>query len=100
PLIEGGMNLIVSVLAGMHYGALGVAVGTLVGAVVGIACNFVYNMPRSTRIGATRSHYFRDGYLRPLASSLPLALIYPFHWLFGNWFLSALPCVALTSAGV
>src|SRR5208283_3061895 len=54
PLIEGFSNLLISVVAGYKWGAIGVAVGTLIGSTIGILCNFAYNMPRSTRIAASR----------------------------------------------
>jgi O-antigen/teichoic acid export membrane protein len=75
PLIEGFSNLLVSVIGGALWGAIGVAIGTLVGATVGILCNFVYNMPRSTKITAKRMDYFVNGYLRPLICMLPFLLV-------------------------
>ncbi len=75
PLIEGFSNLLVSIVAGAIWGAVGVAVGTLVGAAIGILCNFVYNMPRSVKIGASRLRYFVDGYLRPLLCATPFLLV-------------------------
>jgi len=75
PLIEGFSNLLISVIAGALWGAVGVAFGTLVGSTVGILCNFVYNMPRSTKIAATRINYFVNGYLRPLICVSPFLLV-------------------------
>lgn len=71
PLLEGFSNLIASVIAGFCFGAIGVALGTLIGAAVGIGGNFVYNMPRTFEVRFRISEYFRDGLLRPLACALP-----------------------------
>jgi len=76
PLVEGFSNLVVSLIAGALWGAVGVAVGTLVGSTIGILCNFVYNLPRSTRIAVTRLNYFTEGYLRPLICFSPFLLVY------------------------
>jgi O-antigen/teichoic acid export membrane protein len=75
PLLEGVSNLIVSVIAGYFLGATGVAIGTLVGAVVGVLGNFVYNMRRTTEIEFRIFEYVRDGLLRPLVCALPLILL-------------------------
>jgi len=42
PLLEGFSNLLASIVAGYMFGAVGVAMGTLFGALVGVAGNFVY----------------------------------------------------------
>jgi len=76
PLVEGFSNLVVSVILGALWGAVGVAVGTVVGSAVGILCNFLYNMPRSSRIAATRFDYLVNGYLRPLVCVSPFFLVY------------------------
>jgi O-antigen/teichoic acid export membrane protein len=89
PLIEGFSNLAVSIVAGLVFGAIGVAIGTLVGSVIGILCNFVLNLPRSTRITVSRVAYFRDGYLRPLVCVLPFLFLFPIQGVFSNWTESA-----------
>jgi len=76
PLIEGFSNLFVSVIAGYFWGAIGVAIGTVVGAAIAILCNFVYNMPRSRRIAASRMDYLKEGYIRPLICLSPFLIIY------------------------
>jgi O-antigen/teichoic acid export membrane protein len=80
PLLEGVSNLIVSVIFGFFFGAIGVAIGTLVGGGVGILGNFVYNMRRTVEIKFRIADYLRDGMLRPLVCALPLvaaALTFP-----------------------
>jgi len=81
PVLEGISNLLVSVIAGYFFGALGVAAGTLAGAIVGTMGNLVYNMPKTTEIEFQIAEYLRDGLLRPLICSVPLvaaALIFHF----------------------
>ena len=85
PLIEGFSNLAVSVVAGLVFGAVGVAIGTLVGSAIGILCNFVLNLPRSTRITVSRVAYFREGYLRPLVCVFPFVFLFPIQGFFSNW---------------
>ena len=72
PLLEGVSNLLASVIAGYFFGAVGIAIGTFTGAIVGTLGNFVYNMPRTTEIKFRFADYLRDGLLRPLVCSLPL----------------------------
>jgi len=72
PLFEGVTNLFASLVGGLLYGAIGVAYGTLVGAVFGIAGNLVYNMPRTKEFDFHIVEYLKDGLLRPVACALPL----------------------------
>jgi len=81
PLLEGVCNLMVSAIAGYFFGAVGVAIGTLAGAIVGTMGNVVYNMPRTTEIEFRITDYLRDGLLRPLVCSAPLtATVLILHW--------------------
>jgi O-antigen/teichoic acid export membrane protein len=75
PLLEGVSNLIVSVTCGYFLGAIGVAIGTFVGAGVGVLGNFLYNMQRTVEIQFRIGDYLRDGLLRPLVCTLPLIAI-------------------------
>jgi O-antigen/teichoic acid export membrane protein len=72
PLMEGVTNLIVSIVAGYYLGAIGVAFGTLVGAVVGLLAHVFYNLPRTRTIQCQRHALVREGLLLPLVCSLPL----------------------------
>ncbi len=74
PLFEGVANLFVSVVGGLLYGAIGVAFGTLVGALFGVVGNFIYNMPRTKEFDVEISEYLKNGLLRPAACAVPLAL--------------------------
>lgn len=47
PLVEGLVNLACSVLLGLYIGVIGVALGTLLGALVCLALHALYNIPRT-----------------------------------------------------
>ncbi len=74
PLMEGISNLIVSVIAGYYWGAIGVAFGTLVGAVIGLTAHVFYNLPRTAAIQYQPRALLRRAFLTPLLCSLPLFL--------------------------
>jgi O-antigen/teichoic acid export membrane protein len=74
PLVEGFTNLIASVVGAYYLGALGVALGTLVGAVVATLCNVLYNMPRTRAIALDIPGYLRQGLGRPAMCALPALL--------------------------
>lgn len=79
PLAEGATNLAASVIGAWRWGAIGVAYGTLLGAVVSIAFHFFYNMPRTSLIAVNRRLFMMQGVLRPLVCALPLTSAYVFH---------------------
>lgn len=68
PLIEGSVNLTCSVILGMRMGALGVALGTLIGSVVGRASVAFVFISRTTQIRITRRYYLQNGILASTAS--------------------------------
>ena len=71
PLCEGITNLIVSLIAGYYMGPIGVAIGTLVGAIGAIALHIFYNMPRISSIKITGRDFFFQSIVRPLLHLLP-----------------------------
>lgn len=73
PLLEGVVNLGLSLWLGYRLGATGVALGTLIGAIVGVASNFLYNLPRTSFADGRLREYVCDGLMRPLACVLPAA---------------------------
>jgi O-antigen/teichoic acid export membrane protein len=75
PLLEGVSNLVASVVCGFFLGAVGVALGTLFGAAVGIASNFIYNMRRTLEVEFRIGDYVRNGLLRPLVCTVPVVAI-------------------------
>jgi O-antigen/teichoic acid export membrane protein len=75
PIVEGVTNLTVSILLAYSLGAIGVALGTLVGSIVAFLCNVFYNMPRTTGIRFSRFNYLRSGFVLPLLFSFPLCIL-------------------------
>lgn len=79
PVLEAIVNLSLSILLARHYGAIGVAVGTLFGAFAGVIAHLVVSMPRTqVAIAVERLRLLREGIARPLLSFLPLLLCLPF----------------------
>jgi O-antigen/teichoic acid export membrane protein len=76
PSLEAVTNIFVSVLFGLKYGAIGVAWGTLAGALVGVSGNLFYNMRRTLAVEFRIADYIRDGLLRPVICAVPLTLYF------------------------
>ena len=73
PLSEGITNLLASVVLGLHYGAIGVALGTLIGSVVSIGSHLWYSMPRTRlAIDFSQRQFVVSGVLLPLLCTSPL----------------------------
>jgi O-antigen/teichoic acid export membrane protein len=73
PLIEGFVNLIASLILGSTMGAIGISLGTLIGAVAGILAHFFYSMPRThMALQFSRWDLMRTGILAPLLAATPL----------------------------
>lgn len=78
---EAVTNLGTSLVLGKMYGAVGVASGTLIGAVVGVAVHYALSMRYTQGILAIApARLFRQGILRPSASILPTVLLLPLFW--------------------
>ena len=75
PLAEGVTNLLASILGAHLWGAIGVAIGTLIGAFVSVAFHILYNIPRTTAIAVDRSLLVKVGLLRPLLCAAPFGLL-------------------------
>lgn len=75
PIAEGITNLTASVAGGYLFGAIGVAVGTLIGAFVSVGIHFFYNLRRTTIIATRRAVLMRDAMLRPALCFLPFVLL-------------------------
>jgi O-antigen/teichoic acid export membrane protein len=65
PLAEGITNLVASIGSAYWLGAIGVALGTLIGALVGLGLHFLYNMPRTEAIIIDRARLIKEALLRP-----------------------------------
>lgn len=80
-LWEAVVNLSLSVLLGVHLGAIGVALGTLAGAVVGVALHFLLSMRHTVGLLAiSRRDLLRDGVRRRSLSLLPTVALLPVFW--------------------
>jgi O-antigen/teichoic acid export membrane protein len=74
PTLEAITNLTVSVVAGYFLGAIGVAIGTFVGGIVGIGVHILHNIRRTTPIGLTVGTYVESALVLPAVCSLPIAI--------------------------
>jgi O-antigen/teichoic acid export membrane protein len=80
PLFEGFSNLAASIILGMKFGAIGVAWGTFIGAVVGMAGHIFYNIPRTYPVIRLRPvEFFFRGIALPALAGVPflVALRWP-----------------------
>jgi len=76
PLAEGFSNLVASVVLGMLFGGIGVALGTLFGSFVSIAAHLWYSMPRTkAAIGFCRRDFLKSGLLFPALCTSPLLAV-------------------------
>jgi O-antigen/teichoic acid export membrane protein len=78
-IVEACVNIVLSIWLVQRVGAVGVAVGTLVGAFVSFSMHFLVSM-RYTRptILIPRARFLLQGVLRPLLIITPLLFLYPF----------------------
>ena len=72
PIFEGITNLGVSLFAGYYLGPIGVAVGTLVGAIGGLGLQIMHNMPRISEIRIAGPDFLLRAVIQP-ALELSLA---------------------------
>jgi O-antigen/teichoic acid export membrane protein len=79
PIAEGVTNLLASVLLASFFGAIGVAIGTLIGSFVSVTFHVLHNMPRTAGIDINRSLFVREGLFRPLLCALPFTLLIVAH---------------------
>lgn len=76
---EAAVNLALSVWLAHRIGAIGVAIGTLAGAVVSVALHVAVSMRWTrTALAFRRRHFVLQGVLRPMACVVPSVLLYPF----------------------
>jgi O-antigen/teichoic acid export membrane protein len=74
PLIEGVANCTVSIVAGLRFGAVGVAYGVVVGAFVGQLMNYFINFPQTAELVGDRRELLWKGVAKPLLCVLPVLL--------------------------
>ena len=75
PIAEAVTNLTVSVVGAYLMGAIGVAIGTLIGSFVSLGLHLLYNMPRTSLIPIDRPRFVKEGLLRPLACAAPFGFV-------------------------
>jgi O-antigen/teichoic acid export membrane protein len=72
--VEGVINLVCSILGAYWIGPLGVALGTLIGAVCGLAWTCLLTVRRTSQISSGRKTFISEGILRPFLCALPLLI--------------------------
>jgi O-antigen/teichoic acid export membrane protein len=100
-ITEAVVNLASSIWLAIHYGAMGVALGTLIGSVAGIAMHFGISMGYTqNNFAISRLRLFTGGILRPALLAVPSALLFPLWWRTGPPAISPLLWIAwaLTTA--
>ncbi|HEX4030320.1 MAG TPA: hypothetical protein VHX20_08135 [Terracidiphilus sp.] len=75
PLAEGITNLACSIALAQVIGARGVAIGTLIGAIVGVGLHFTVSMKKTDCVRLRRSKLLAQGIMRPIAFMLPFLLL-------------------------
>jgi O-antigen/teichoic acid export membrane protein len=75
PLVEGIANFCASMALTIHYGAIGVAFGTLFGSFISVGMHFVYNLPRTDSIKVTNKKMLLSSVSFPLLTSIPALFI-------------------------
>ena len=73
PTAESIVNLLLSLLLVRFMGAEGVAIGTFVGAIVGVVLHFLNSMPKSLENIAVSRRSLSQGIIRPLMGAVPTA---------------------------
>ena len=73
-VVEGVTNLVSSIALAYWIGPLGVALGTLIGAVCGILWTCIFTLRWAKELPLSRPAFVREGMLRPIAGTLPLLL--------------------------
>ncbi len=83
PTVEAVVNVACSLVLVRSMGAAGVAVGTLIGAFVGVTLHFLVSMRRTRSMAFGRMQLLWQGILRPLGwAAVPAALLaLGLHWL-------------------
>lgn len=78
---EAVVNLSSSLYLASRYGAIGVALGTVLGSLVSVSLHFLISMHFTHEIIAiSRSRLFRRGMLQPAAAAIPSIVLLRFWW--------------------
>jgi len=86
PVAESIVNIILSLVLARSFGALGVALGTLIAAFVGLAAHITISMHYTqSTIAIQRWRLIRHGVLRPALAIVPTVLLLPFWRRYSLW---------------
>jgi O-antigen/teichoic acid export membrane protein len=78
---EAFVNLSSSIYLASRFGAMGVALGTGLGSIVGVLLHFAITMHSTRRtLDISRSRLFLNGMLRPLIIAVPSLVLLPLWW--------------------
>jgi O-antigen/teichoic acid export membrane protein len=81
PVCEAVVNFTASIILVRHLGAVGVAWGTAIGAIVGLALHFSLSMRLTQdKLAISRLNYIVVGILLPLTAAIPAILAAPRWW--------------------
>jgi hypothetical protein len=69
------INLVASIWLAQHYGAMGVAAGTLIGSFAGVAMHFGVSMHYTRNIAVSRMKLFAQSMLLPATMAVPSLLL-------------------------
>ena len=77
-VIEALVNVTLSIYLVQHIGAIGVAIGTVVGAFVSVGLHILLSIRlTSATVAISRRRFIWDGLLRPLLCVVPTVLLFP-----------------------
>ena len=96
PVGEGIMNLLCSLIGVHFFGAIGVALGTLIGACFGVLLHFINSMPRTNSMTFSRAGLALNGILKPISLCFPALLLVYFlaSHLISSFIIALLICFA------
>jgi O-antigen/teichoic acid export membrane protein len=78
---EAAVNVVGSICLARHFGAIGVAYGTLIGSFVSVGMHFGLSMHYTySKFEISRLHLFLRGFARPAVISIPSLLLVPLWW--------------------
>lgn len=78
PIAEGICNILASAFLGWRFGAIGVAWGTVIGGVVGVAFHLGLNLPRSVRVGVRPGTFASEAFVPAVIAVIPVMIVAAF----------------------
>jgi O-antigen/teichoic acid export membrane protein len=74
PIAEGLVNITISIILTAYYGLIGVAIGTLCGALVSVGIHYVYSLNQTSEIKIEEKRLLIDAVIKPLLSAIPAVI--------------------------